>query len=75
LSRRLVEAEGGLLRVSSTAGIGSAFWVDLPLYVTDRSDAHLEPGAHGQTLWSFPDIDTLCDEVTAVLDPTIHEPG
>ena len=33
LSRRLVEAEGGLLRVSSEAGVGSAFWVDLPLSV------------------------------------------
>ena len=31
LSRRLVEAEGGRLRASSTAGIGSEFWVDLPL--------------------------------------------
>src|SRR3954469_1120322 len=52
LSRRLVEAEGGLLRVSSKPGIGSAFWVDLPLSVPDASAAHLEPGSQREALWS-----------------------
>jgi signal transduction histidine kinase len=69
LSRRLVEAEGGHLGVSSKAGIGSVFWVDLPLSVPDVSAARLKPGAHRQALWSFPGIDTLRDEVTAVLAP------
>jgi signal transduction histidine kinase len=75
LSRRLVEAEGGLLRVASEAGIGSVFWVDLPLYVPDVSPAHLKLGAYRQALWSIPGIEMLRDEVTAVLDPAIREPA
>ena len=42
LSQRLVEAMGGRLRVESTVGEGSTFWVELP--VTQSPRGRLEPG-------------------------------
>jgi PAS domain S-box-containing protein len=42
LSLRLVEAMGGQLRVESTVGEGSTFWVELP--VTESPRGRLEPG-------------------------------
>jgi PAS domain S-box-containing protein len=41
LSRRLVEVMGGELRVESTVGEGSTFWVELPL--TESPRGRLEP--------------------------------
>ena len=42
LSQRLVEVMGGRLRVESTVGEGSTFWVELP--VTESPRGRLEPG-------------------------------
>ncbi|HEX2208861.1 MAG TPA: PAS domain S-box protein, partial [Longimicrobium sp.] len=42
LSQRLVEAMGGRLRVESSVGEGSTFWVELP--VTESPRHGLEPG-------------------------------
>ncbi len=42
LSQRLVEAMGGRLRVESTVGQGSTFWVELP--VTESPRGRLETG-------------------------------
>jgi PAS domain S-box-containing protein len=42
LSKRLVEVMGGRLRVESTVGEGSTFWIELP--VTESPRGRLEPG-------------------------------
>jgi PAS domain S-box-containing protein len=41
VTKRLVELMGGAIGVSSTAGIGSVFWIELDL----SGNAHLAPGA------------------------------
>ena len=46
LSQRLVEAMGGRLRVESTVGQGSTFWVELP--VTESPRRRLEAGRTDQ---------------------------
>jgi PAS domain S-box-containing protein len=44
LTKRLVEAQGGQVGVTSTAGSGSVFWARLPrVHMTDRPAARSEP--------------------------------
>jgi signal transduction histidine kinase len=85
LSRRLIEAEGGELGVSSWPGSGSEFWVELPFNLSPAPAARpklvtrqegLSPFANVDT-WRELDIwrelDTWRDEVTAVLHPASRE--
>jgi signal transduction histidine kinase len=66
LSRRLIKAEGGHLGVSSNAGIGSEFWLELPLDLSVAPAAHLKPPAR-QRARSAAGMAALREEVTAVL--------
>jgi len=67
LSRRLVEAEGGCLGVSSKPGIGSEFWLDLPLNLSVAPADYSKPAASQDVLSASAGIGALREEVTADL--------
>ena len=43
LTKRIVEAQGGMVGVRSTPGVGSTFWAILPMVVSDSSSQPIEP--------------------------------
>src|SRR5579871_3373450 len=43
LSKRIVEAQGGTIGVSSTPNVGSTFWATLPIAVSDESTQSVKP--------------------------------
>jgi signal transduction histidine kinase len=73
LSRRLVEAEGGQLGVSSSPGSGSAFWVDLPLTPPSGPSVRTKPAARQPA--ALTSIEALREAVRAVVDSAVREVG
>ncbi len=67
LSRRLIEAEGGHLGVSSKGGIGSEFWLELPLAPLVVPTAYPRPTVRQHALSAAAGMAALREEVTAVL--------
>ncbi|KAI9099753.1 hypothetical protein DFS34DRAFT_579201, partial [Phlyctochytrium arcticum] len=50
LVRHIVKLSGGRLGVQSRLGVGSTFWVELPLGLQDRTDGQEERGPHENDL-------------------------
>jgi signal transduction histidine kinase len=85
ISRKIVEKMGGRMGLSSTIGVGSTFWFDLPLTAVERAPP-LEPLLAGRRIYmAAPDGATaqaitryLKDygaDVFACTDPDAIEPG
>jgi signal transduction histidine kinase len=75
LSRRLVEAEGGHLGVSSQAGIGSEFCLEIPLRLPVAPAAGTRTVARPYALSAPAGMGALREEVTAVLAQPIVDPA
>jgi K+-sensing histidine kinase KdpD len=75
LSRRLVEAEGGQLGVSSRPGRGSAFWVDLPIEMLAATSVHTTPTARRSAPAAFAGIDGLREEGVVALPVAVRDVG